>query len=103
MPDGSLKTSPSGEDFGEILLNTVMGGSYMMGKGFGQLWKSPELMLQSGIDRLPNIPTLKQIQAQQAKDGSVFTQDPVLRRAYDTPAATNWRGAINDIRHQWGH
>ena len=68
MPDGSLKTSPSGEDFGEILLNTVMGGSYMMGKGFGQLWKSPELMLQSGIDRLPNIPTLKQIQAQQAKD-----------------------------------
>lgn len=94
MPDGALKTAPAGEDFDEILLNGMIAGTYMIGKGVSQLWNTPSLMFQSGIDRLPNVPTLSAIQAQKAKEGSVFTQLPVLRRGWDAPAARIWREYI---------
>lgn len=96
MPDGALKTGPAGEDFDEILLNAMIGGTYMTKKGLGQLIKNPSLLFQSGIDRLPNVPTLSQIQAQKAKEGSVFTQLPVLRRGWDVPSARIWREYIQD-------
>ncbi len=100
MPDGTLKTGPAGEDWDEMILNSIIGGSYMTTKGLKQMWYEPHRLLQSGIDRLPNIPTLAAVQSQKSKDGSVFTQDPVLRRAWDTPAATIWRNFIEDTR-QW--
>jgi hypothetical protein len=102
MPDGALKTAPAGEDFDEILLNGIIGGSYMTTKGLKQIWNDPSRLFQSGVGRLPNIPTLAAVQSQKSKDQSVFTQMPVLRRTYDTPAATIWRDYIKGSREMWG-